>query len=353
MEKRFMGLVWTLLLILPGFAFSLPILDPEAWERDEAWRASASVNTQHQKDRLHQLMKVGDDAGSLRLIREIEQQADWPAPARERLIYEYVTSLRQETPNAVGPEVIGYLREFVSTVWVPHEDHPQATVPLFNIKGATVGLVNEWSRQEAAFEGAALIASNPGQLVRAYETEQGLAKRRGLLDALSTASPVQLRAISDVALTGISRNPGLIAVAGVAAIRNADIEALTELAEKGRGAEMNHVFRDSAMLLDTGQNHRLLEAALRNPSHEIAALAIAQLSPSLTGHAPTEELLLRTLSDRNLGASAALALAMNPSPRVLQSLERLAGSKGNEVSVSRARLALQIHASRFRSKAQP
>ena len=311
------------------------------------------MNTEKQQDQLYRLLEAGDDNGSLNLIREIEHRGDWPAPARERVIFEYVSSLRLETPQAVGIEVIEYLRSYQSTVFIPHEDHATSSVPMFNIKGAAAGVVNAWSRQESAFLGAAQISANPEALVQTYLAEQNLPRRQGLVDSLSTATAAQLKAISISAMNAISENPELVALAGQAALLSSNLDTLEQLAERARGPHMNSLLRRSAEQFDAAQNTRLLRAALRNPSHEIGALAIAQLSPALTGHAPTEELLLRTLSDSNLGASAALALAMNPSPRVLQSLERMADSKGNEVSVSRARLALQIHASRFRSKAQP
>ena len=345
MKQCIKALVMAFTLLASIDSGSQQTADPQAWEREEAWRASASVNSRMEADQLQEFLRTGDDAGSLRLIREITLNERWPAPARERVIYEYVSALRKEPPSAVGHEVIDFLKGFQSTVWVPHDDHPHASVPLFNIKGAATGVVNEWSRQEAAFEGATLVATDPAHLVLAYQQEQDAPRKRGLLDSLDTASRLQLAAVSQAVLPEISRHPELIAVAHRAAINSKDISALTELAENGRGAEMHRVFRDSAVLFDIPQTQHLLEAALRNPSYETAALAIAQFALVLGGNEATEHLLIQLLDDPQLGSSAALALAAKPSATALHSLELLADSGKNELFATRARLALKIHAS--------
>ena len=344
MFKLLKALALGIALLAPISAFSQAGTDPETWEKEEAWLASASVNTQEKRTRLQQLLRARDDTGSLQLLREIELEPDWPAPARERVIYEYVNELRKETPRIVGEEVIAYLTGYQSSVLVPHEDHPRAAVPMFNIRAAANGVVNEWSRQEAAFEGATLVATNPGQLLRAYENEKEFPRRRGLLDALDSASQAQLVAVSQAVLPEISLKPELIAVAHRAAIRSKDIHALTELAENGRGADMHRVFRDSAELFSIEQNQSLLEAALRNPSRETASLAIAQFSAALKGNAATEQLLIQLLDDPKLGSSAALALALAPSEQALESLQAMANAGGETMFSSRARLALDIHA---------
>lgn len=344
MHKKFKALVLGIALMTPISALSQERADPETWERNEAWRASVSVDTQDRKDQLQQLLRARDDSGSIQLLQEISLEPGWPAPARERVIFEYVNELRKETPRIVGEEVIGYLTSYPSAVMVPHEDHPRAAVPMFNIRAAATGVVNEWSRQEAAFEGTTLIAANPTQLLRAYEDEKDFPRRRGLLDALDSASKDQLAAVSQAVLPEISLKPELIAIAHRAAIKSKDIHALTELAENGRGADMHRVFQDSAQLFDIEQNQTLLEAALRNPSRETASLAIAQFSSALKGNAATEQLLLQLLDDPKLGSSAALALALAPSEQALSSLEALANAGGEALFASRARLALEIHA---------
>ncbi len=358
MTQRFIPVFFFALFLLAGSAFSQHVQSaepraPESWERDEAWRASASVDTKNVRLQLHELLAAGDSHGTLLLIRAIDQRADWPTPARERVLLDFVNGLRKETPRAIGAQVMEYLGRYPSRVLVAHEDHPQASVPLFNIRAATAGVLNTWTRLESSYQGAVLLASGAGNLVRAYLEQESLPARLGLIDALSTASPAQLEELTQHALSIFEQQPRLLALAGRAALIAKDLDALETLVEKGRGADMPGLLRGSAQMLDAQQSSRLLQAALRNPSHETAALAIAQLTPALAGHQATERLLLQMLENPDLGASAALALVKNPSTTALQELEVLAAADEHSLRSSRARLALGIYASRLSQAQQP
>ena len=325
---------------------------PQTWNREEAQLVSVSVSTETQQARLRQLFKAGDSSGTLDQIREIEQQQDWPVPVRERVIFEFVSELRHEPPRSVSSEVIDHLRGYQSKVLVPHEDHPRARVPMFNIRAATSGVVNHWARQEAAFEGATHLASGGDTLVRAYLQESSHPRRRGMHDALSTASPAQLKAVTQSGLEASQSSPDIVTLAADAALLNHDLESLESLLETGHGNGMVKLLRKSAETFDSEQNSRLLNAAMHNPSRETAALAIAQLAPSLSGHGPTEDMLLQQLGDPELGSSAALALARNPGESTMQKLESLAGGSGDSLAVARAQLALQVYASQFEADLQ-
>lgn len=352
MNNAFFARSISLLILVPGLSHAQFSEDAEAWERDEALRASESVNTQTQRNKLQSLLKAGESEASLALIQNIQNEESWPAPARERVIYEYVTSLRHETPRVVGKELLSYLQNYQSTVLVPHEDHPSGNVPLFNIKGAAAGVVNGWTRQEAAFKGAALILEDPDSLPLAYLSESSLPAQQGLLDSLDTASPTQLKSISGFALRNLETYPQLVAVASKSALISMDQESLLMLAESGYGAGIHTLFSVSVKQLDKVQIQQLLQAALRNPSHETAALAIAQLGPALSGNEPSESLLLEMLGDPKLGSSAALALVVSPSNKVLLRLQALAVTENNEPAAIRARLALDMYASRLLTGAQ-
>jgi len=352
-QLRLGAALCTITLLLPGIAVSAQNRSPETWEREEAWRASASVDIQQQRSLLHALLKAGDSEATLDQIHEIEQQGDWPAPARERVLFEFASGLRQEPAHSVSTEIIKYLGSYESTVWVPHEDHPRGSVPLFNIKGATAGVVNHWTRQEAAFEGAGHLAAGGEILARAYQREASSIRRRGLSDALGTATPEQLKAVSELALKLMKQDPGMEYLAGRAALLNKDFNTLEQLVRNGHGTQMASLFRQCSQIFDAEQTSRLLLASFQNDSSETAALAIAQLSPLLTGHQPTQDLLLKKLGDPELGSSAALALAKNPGPALVRKLEALAASGESSLGSSRARLALRIHDSQFKGKTQP
>lgn len=342
-----------LALLTSGTVHSAQNPATETWEKDEAFRASSSVDTSHDLGQLRLLLQAGDKPGILNLIQQVEQREDWPAPARERLIHDFVQGLRQETPHAVGGETIAYLEAYQPVVFIPHEDHPRSSIPMFNIRAAIAGVQNTWARQEAAFEGAVHLSSGPEELVRAWMEEKSAPRRRGLQDALTTATPGQLASVSALALDQLKQQPGMLGLASSAALLSRDVSTLESLLSIAQGPEIAALLRQSTRQLDTEQNARLLLSALNGSSNETAALAIAQLAPALSGHKATQDLLIEKLGDPVLGSSAALALAETPNPETLQMLESLADSESGSLAVSRARLALKMHTSRFDEEALP
>jgi hypothetical protein len=323
---------------------------PEIWSRGDAMRTSGLVDTQAQRNAFRQLVKAGNDTATLSFVHEIEQKSDWPAPVRERLLLDMVNELRSEPPRAVGPRVTAYLGQYQPTVLVPHDDHPQAGVPLYNIRAATVGVLNTWSRQEAAFEGAAYLAAGSHNLVEAYLAEDRFPRRRGLLDALETATPGQLKGVSEQALNTVEQQPELVELAGKAALINNDLDTLEALAARGSGAGIPGLFRRSAETLNAEQSSRLLAAAFINPSRSTTAQAIAHLAPGLRGDKPTAQLLIEALGDPELGSAAALELASAHSTEVLAQLKQIAGSGDRSLRTSRAGLALQLRDTMIRQE---
>jgi hypothetical protein len=347
MKHHFTALLFTTCLVMTGGAFSLDSQTPESWDREKAWRSSVSVNTQNTRSQLHELLIAGDSPGILALIRKIEQRADWPTPARERVLLDFVNDLRKETPRAISAEVIEHLGRYKSKVFVADQDHPQASVPMFNIRAATAGVVNTWARREATYQGSVLLASGSQYLVRAYLEQENVPARYGLLDALSTASLAQLKDVIQRALSDVEKDPRLLALVGKAALLAKDLDTLEILVEIGQGPDMLGLLRGSAQILDAEQSSRLLHAALRSPSVETAKLALALLTPVLSGHQPTEDLLLRELGNPDLGPTAAYVLVRNPSTSALEKLEVLAASDERSLPSSRARIALEIYAFRI------
>ena len=114
MLKRFFALCFSLLIITPGLSTAQFSGDAESWEREEAWRAAASIETKVTENRLNVLAKAGDDTATLNLIMEIESNADWPAPAREQTLFDFIQELRQQTPRIIGEEVVAYLSAYQS-----------------------------------------------------------------------------------------------------------------------------------------------------------------------------------------------------------------------------------------------
>jgi hypothetical protein len=327
--------------LLAGQAQAYEPRAPEVWERGAAWRASLSEETAAQRAELRQLLRSGDSEASLALLQALDRDPELPAPARERLLLDYVNELRQEPPRAVSDAVIEFLAAYPSTVLVAQVDHPRANAPLFNIRAATAGLRNGWTRQEAAFEGAALVSGEAGRLIDAFLASDNVPRQRGLIDALATAAPEQRIAIAETALSLIDQQPELIELAGQAALLNQDVDMLQRLLVRAQGHGLHNLLRRSSEAFDIGRNAALLEAALDSGSAQTAALAMAQLAPVLAGHTASVERLFQQLEDPATGSAAALALAGNPNPEVRQRLEVVA-AEGNALLASRARLALQL-----------
>jgi hypothetical protein len=314
---------------------------PEVWERDAAWRASLNSETEAQRAELRQLLRAGDSEASLALLRALDRNREVPAPARERLLLDYVNGLRQEPPRAVSDAVIEFLATYPSTVLVAQIDHPRSTGPLFNIRAATAGLRSGWTRQEAAFEGAALLSGEAGRLIDAFLASDSVPRQRGLIDALATATPAKRDTVAEAALSLIDQQPELVELAGHAALLNQNADMLERLVARAQGHGLHNLLRRSSEAFDIGRNAALLEAALDSGSAQTAALAMAQLGPVLAGHAASVDRLFQYLDDPATGAAAALALAGNPNPGVRQRLEA-AATDANALLAARASLALQL-----------
>lgn len=316
--------------------------DPETWAREHALRASVTPQSRAHANTLMQGVRAGDDRATLANIQSLDRDPELPAPARERLLYEFVNELRQEAPRAVGPEVMAYLANYRSTVLVPSEDHPRMVVPLFNIRTATAGLDNQWTRQESTLRGSALLHDGAHELVEAYAASGRVAEQRGLLDALGPATPPQRQAVAEAALQDLEAQPQLLELAGAAALLNDDSAFLARLLERAHGEGLHRLLAASAQQFGMAENARLFDTALDSGSVETAALAIATLAPVLAMHGPSVDRLFTELGRAETGSAAALALAGNPDPDVLTRLEAIARDQGGTLAASRAQLALQL-----------
>lgn len=334
-------------IFLIAFAWLAPALaqqahDPETWEREHALRASVTPQNKSHADALMQGARSRDDRATLAQIESVVRDPDLPAPARERLLYEFVTELRREAPRAIGSEAMGYLKQYPSTVLVQDIDHPRMQVPLFNIRSAAAGLDNLWTRQESAGRGARLLQTDARALVEAFAATNSVPVQKGLLDSLAGAEPVLRQSVAEAALVQIGSKPGMAELVGEAALLNEDGDLLERLLRSGPTPGIHRLLREGATAFDADRNARLLSAALDSGSGEVAALAIAELAPAVAGHGPSVDRLFTELGQAETGSAAALALAGNPDPAVLTRLEAIVRDQGGTLTASRAQLALQM-----------
>lgn len=327
----------------------LPVLlnlsaSPAVAANTPAVTASSGVRTEWEArlDDLMRLVTAGDETRLLQLLRATTVDAGLPPAIREQVLHEFTVELRELPPGSVGHPVMEFLSGHEPQVMVPHEDHPDSHVPLFNLRAASAGVQHTWRRREASYAGFVLLAQDPALLVRAYLLHDDSPVRQGLLESVAAATPAQLETISFLALNGLEQEPALTELAGTAALRNEDTRALEQVLRTGSGSGLTRLVRDTGARLDPDRLARLLASTLEQAPPETAALAIAEWSSALAAHPDTENRLLSLLGDPQLGSAAALALANHAADSTTARLLAVLESGQSPLAASRARLALEL-----------
>jgi hypothetical protein len=304
----------------------------------------ASEASQRAAQRLEALRWATADDDQDRLLGLLESTASdesLPLALREQVLFDYVQQLRSLPPNAADTRAMDFLASYVSRELIPHEDHPGAEVPRFNVRSAAAGVKHIWRRQEASYAGTLLLTRDPAQLVQAFRRYADPPIRQGLLDALENASAGALEVITFFALEHIEQEPQLARLAGTAALRTGDTRALEQLLRTADGMAVPGILRAARGMLDDDQLATLLMVTIAEAKPEIAALAIAELTPAVAQRADTRSELLKLLGDPGLGSAAALALAANPAAGTQVELTGVLQSEPGSLAAARAKLALE------------
>jgi hypothetical protein len=311
------------------------------WDRDSALAAIHAVDIDTEVYALTDIAALADARFTLEQLNRVENRADWPLPAREAVIYRFARSLARLPGDAVAPEVMQHLKDYEARTLVPHEDHPNAFMPLFNIRAAAAGVENGWARQEFAFRAQTLLASNPGGLVEDYQNANDPNQRRAVIDVLGTAGLDDLRAVQQVALERLAGSAELSPLVAAAAAGTLDVTAIEQLLIEGGSAGLSVALTDIGNRLPPSEINELLAFAIDRAPPGNAGLAIAAWAPRAQHDAGTRELLLETLAHPALGASAALALAQQPDIHTIRMLQAVAA--GDSSAAKRAQMALDLH----------
>lgn len=313
---------------------------PEAnWDRESALAVARSHDLAPTRLSLLSLTVSGSTVDVLDLLQDISARPEVPGPARDYLVYAFAQDLRGLPASAVAHEVITWLKAYQPNTLIPHEDHPRAAVPLFNVRAAAAGVEHGWLRQDAMLEGMALLKLNPRALVDVYLIETHTAARLGYMATLDQASPEQLAMLSKFATRRLAARPELTPLAGRSALLAGDLAAMEHVVVHGDGPALTHLMREAAQQLESADGMRLMEAAIRHSGPINASLAIAELGPMVSREPAAQALLLDQLGSPELGGAAAIALARVPSPQIRQALADIRTS-GDELSAARARMAL-------------
>lgn len=300
------------------------------WDRHSAMVAVQSVNIELA------ITEIDD----LQDLQALENRSDWPLPAREAAVYKYTQSLASYPRHAVSVAVMQHLGTYQSRVLIPHEDHGDASVPLFNIRAAAKGVENSWLRTESTSEAFALLATSPATLPGIYLKSTHPSQRSGYLDAVRQADLASVHAVQNAALDQLGASPKLTPLVAATAVITADPYAIRRLLVDGSGAGLVAALDTLGRQNSAVESADLLEFAIQQAPTTNAALAIAAWWPTLRHDTATRQLLLDNLANPALGSAVALALAQNPDILTIRELQFIAS--GNSSAAGRAQLALNI-----------
>jgi hypothetical protein len=316
------------------------------WDRTAALQAVDRTDVVDALKPLYQMARSGQNSDLITALSDIAGAPGMTAPQQDYLVYRFTIGLSDLDVDAVSPAVISYLSSYPARTLVAHNEHPGVAVPLFNVRSAAMGISNGWEREKAARRAELLAQQSVEQFISSYQAASRVAQR-GYIDALAFVSTDQLATLSKAAIAQLESTPGLTAVAAHAAIHSGDLELLHQSIESGNGPDIAKALEAASRQLDDSEAADLLVRVIRVDSNSKAALAIAQLAPGRLDHPVVRDLMFDTLSDRNLGASAALVLAGSQDPVILKRLSEVAASdKG--LQGQRASLALRSGSSERR-----
>ena len=104
------------------------------WDRSSAMAAVRSVDIDSAVREIGGISTLSDADGTLGRLRALQDRGDWPLPAREAALFRFTQSLAELPRAAVATEVMQHLTTFQAQTLVPHEDHGDGLIPLFNIR---------------------------------------------------------------------------------------------------------------------------------------------------------------------------------------------------------------------------
>lgn len=339
------------LFVVTGTVVAASPTPPTQWDRSSAMAAARSVNIDIAVYEIGYVSSLADGEATLRQLKHLETRDDWPQPAREAALFEFTRSLAGLPRAAVADEVMQHLQNYQAQILVPHEDHGNTLVPLFNIRGAAAGIENGWQRTEFAALAVELLATNPTDLITAYIESANHNQRSGYLDALRQADMRDVEAVQSAVLEQLEHASVLTPMLGLTAVITTDTFAIQQLLINARGAGLSSALSQLAQRLQDSDRAALLIYAIHEAPADNASLAIAAWWPGLRHEAVIRDLLVERLDHPALGAAAALALAQSPDIQTIKLLQETAS--GNSVAARRAQMALDINRDRLIGELQP
>jgi hypothetical protein len=322
-----------------------PIAAPAAWDapnwsQADALNLARSPASQALVTELRAVLQTAPDS-VVAMIDQLVAQDALPWPLRESALLAFVGTFSDLRRDQVPAELMARLGAWQPRTLVAHEEMATAGAALFPIAARAQGVENRWRRDEARALGTELLNQGAETFLTQWSNQADAAARAGLLDALDQASRDQLQALFAVAQGRAKSSSDFRYPAGRAALALRDVEAISTMIAIGADAQTRTLLQTAAEQLDADDMTAILAGLQRASATSQLALAIGVWSRSLAGQPKAEKLLLGLLDDAELGSSAALALALRPSPGTLAKLHARAAIPDNSLGARRARLALQ------------
>lgn len=347
-------LLFILTLFITGInthAFAQKLPPENHWDRNSAAAAINSVDISTAVDELGDIASLTDARDTLNKLDRLENRPDWPLPAREAAIYRFTRSLAELPRDAIAAGVMDYLKNYQARTLVPHEEHSDALIPLFNIRAAATGVENGWLRQEFAYEAQLLIADSPEALVVGFESATSQTRRAAFVEALKDAPLRDVIAVQDETLERLANTPALTPLIATTAAITTDAVAIERLLADGSGVGLSSALENIGQQLPPGELSGLLVFAIQQAPAINASMAIAAWAPRLRHDTVVRDLLVARLSDAELGASAALALAHQPDIQTIKILQDTAA--GDSIAARRAQMALDLNRDQLTEGTRP
>lgn len=222
-------------------------------------------------------------------------------------------------------------------VFVRHEEGP-AMIPLVDVGAAARAALRDWDRA-AAFDAATstMRAGRPGFVADYFAA--GDNARRGMLDAVGQMDAVSLAALRNDIRDALGQPEG-DALAAAAALALNDAELAAMVMAQGTDAVVQRLIARIPAAFGHTDALQLLQAAFERKA--VASLALFQVATLPTK--PAADTIWRSLSDPELGATAAAILARRNDRETTQRLLELMKTTRVALTRQRARLALALSA---------
>ena len=329
-----------------------PSLAEPNWDRRLALQA-AGVNKSHREaTRLISLVDKADSTAVMRALTQLAARTEWSHPAREAAIYEFTQKLRYLTPFVVDSAVLDFLLEYQVNVRVAHQESFTTGVPLFPIRSAAAGLVNQWTRQIAQEEAILILQKNPKALLNAYIANSHLAVRAGIESTIQGASSDSLMVLLNMGIPLLGEYPELTGLLGKTALESGDLQSVKDIFVFGKGSSLVELSRQVGQRFSSSETGDILLSALENAPPPTASIVVAGLAPYSIQQDSVAKALFNKLDDPALGSTVALTLAMWGNDQQIQALRNAAEKAPSSLAAKRAQTALSLESTITRGEGQ-